>query len=68
MDLLVPIVGDPNYNIEQLLRRIVTEAIESGIDMQRQVLLVDTDDIETPLRPPPSDVPLPLPPKLPKGL
>lgn len=66
---LEPITGT-NYNAEKALRQIVATAIERGINLQRDVVIVDHDEIDTPLLPPSSDVPehLPPPPKLPKGV
>jgi hypothetical protein len=56
----------------EAVRVIITRAVESGIEMQREALLgEDTDTLDTPLRPPSSDVPPPMfprPSKLPQGV
>lgn len=56
----------------ETVRVIIARAVESGIEMQREALMgEDANTLDTPLRPPSSDIPPPLIPrasKLPRGV
>lgn len=55
-DELSETLGPLLFDTEAVLRRIVTRAVERGIELQRAAFLLDPDQVETPLRPPPPDV------------
>lgn len=61
-------LGPLNLDAELVLQQIVARAVEWGIDAQREAFLSAPELLPTPIRPPPSEVPLPKPPKLPKGV
>jgi len=57
-DELSEVIGTVTFDAESILRRIVTRAVERGVELQRSAWLLDNDDANTPLRPPPmSDAP-----------
>jgi hypothetical protein len=70
-EALTPLVGTVSYEVEQTLRQIITRAVERGMDLQREALGDSAqDDIDTPMRPAPSEEPptvkMPRPSKVPK--
>lgn len=79
LETLKPVVGADTFDLERTLLVIVTNVIDVGINLQRDVMLGSPDDVDTPLLPPPSNAPvdteadtvvirrLPRPPKLPRG-
>jgi hypothetical protein len=57
-DELSEILGTLPFDAENVVKRLVTRAIERGIELQRAAILLENELVNTPLRPPPmSEVP-----------